>query len=200
MFKRVYYINLAHRTDRREQIESELDALKWREIAVRVEAVHRPERGALGCLLSHITALRMFLEEPAEITSAVILEDDCMFRPDALTEINAFLAEHRPSDWDVLMLASNTWAEETYKPYATKILNAQTAAAYAITRPFAKSLLAYWERTVPFFEFKEVKYPQCDMTWKILQPQNRWYCLLPKAATQRQSYSDIENRVVFYGV
>ena len=196
----MYYINLAHRTDRRAETEAELAALGWTDVAVRVEAVHVPERGALGCLRSHICALRQFVEDPAEPATAVIMEDDCIFRPDCLVQIRQFLEEHGPADWDVLMLASNTLAAATYKSYAMKVLNAQTTAAYALTRSFAKGLLKFWERTTPMFHNPSIAYPHCDMTWKVLQAQNRWFCLEPKAAIQRAGYSDIERRHTNYGV
>ena len=199
MFDGVYFINLAHRTDRRTEIESELEKFNWLGISARVEAIRMPECGAAGCLISHCAALRMFLADPAK-RHALILEDDCSFKEEAPARIAEFLREHLPQDWDVLMLAACIIKCEPYRPYATKILNAQTASAYAVTRPFAACLLSFWEQTTPLFNVRDVWNPQCDMTWKILQPHQKWYCLEPTVAAQRPSWSDIENKHANYGV
>jgi hypothetical protein len=120
-----------------------------------------------------------------------------MFQKDPRPDIQLFLEEHGHDNWDVLMLASNTQSEQQYKSYATKILDAWTTSAYAITREFAVKLLHHWEQTVPVFRKPE---KCCDVSWKELQPQSRWYCLNPKPAVQRPSFSDIEQKNTDYGV
>jgi glycosyl transferase family 25 len=197
MFDAIYYINLEHRKDRRNEIEGELVKLNWLSLSTRIEANYKPTNGALGCLLSHISALQTFLHDPRGLRHALILEDDCMFEHDPRPNIELFFKEHGSHNWDVLMLASNTQSEKKYKPYATKILDAWAASAYAITREFALKLLHHWEQTVPVFRNPE---KCCDVSWKELQPQSRWYCLKPKPAIQRPSFSDIEMRNVNYGV
>ena len=191
----VFFINLAHRRDRLAEIETVLDKVQWLEGSSRVDAVLDSEKGAVGCLKSHIKALQTFLETPDHIQYAVILEDDCEFINDPRPGMQQFLADHGPIGWDVLMLASNTVREEPYMPYATRVFESQTCAGYAVTKHFAKKLLAHWEKSLfakPFLE--------CDQSWKQLQIQNRWFCLLPKPGRQRPSFSDIEQRRVEYGV
>ena len=73
----VFYINLAHRVDRRAQVEAELRRLDW--TGSRVDAVHTPERGAVGCALSHAAALRAKI--PAGFWSD--LKDQGLMVPDA---------------------------------------------------------------------------------------------------------------------
>jgi GR25 family glycosyltransferase involved in LPS biosynthesis len=197
MFDGIYYINLEHRKDRRNEIEGELEKLDWLSLSTRIEANYKPTNGALGCLLSHISALQKFLQDPRGLRHALILEDDCMFELDPRPDIELFLKEHGSDNWDVLMLASNTQSEKQYKSYATKILDAWTTSAYAITRKFAVKLLRHWESTVSAFNEKtDMHLKHCDQTWKKLQRQHRWYCLKPKPALQRPSYSDIEKTYV----
>lgn len=193
----VFYINLAHRVDRRAQVEAELRRLDW--TGSRVDAVHTPERGAVGCALSHAAALRAFLN--AGHAHCVVAEDDVAFVRDPRPGIARFLADFG-ADWDVLMLASNTKLEEPVdgRDYVTRILNAQTTACYAVSAAFAPTLLACFEESARRLAAEWSVGACCDILWKRLQPASRWYCLRPCAAIQRESYSDIEGRVTFYGV
>jgi len=198
MFGAIYYINLDHRLDRKGQIESELEALSWTHLATRIPAVYTPDNGAKGCLLSHILALRTFLDTGLE--HALILEDDITFVSDPKPQIAEFLTDHMDSaSWDVVMLASGIYGDAPYKPYAIKVLSAQTASAYAVTRSFAEKLLLFWESTVSRFE-TGTPHPECDMSWKELQPGFNWFCLVPKPCIQRPGYSDIQKRYENYGV
>ena len=203
----VYYINLLRRADRRAQVEGELARLGWP--AVRVDAVDVPERGALGCARSHALALRAFLassspppHEGSEVADyCVIAEDDVAFVRDPRPDLARFLADFG-AEWDVCMLASNTKVElhVTGRPYVTRVLNAQTTACYAVTRAFAPTLLAAFEESAARLAEAWSVASCCDILWKRLQPRARWYCLHPRPALQRESFSDIEGRVTSYGV
>jgi len=199
MFGAVFYINLDHRVDRKSQIEAEMETLNWTHLTTRIPAVYTPENGAKGCLLSHILALQTFLATGLE--HALILEDDITFVTNPKVHVEEFLDEHKDSSsWDVLMLASATYAQAPYKSYAIKVLSAQTTSAYAVTRPFAAKLLQFWESTIPRFEDRLLGFPECDMSWKELQPCSNWFCIHPKLAVQRPGYSDIQKRFEDYGV
>jgi len=195
MMPAVFYINLAHRHDRRAEIETVLRNVEWLEGSTRIDAVLDSTNGHMGCLKSHIKALKAFMETPSQIQYAVILEDDCEFIHDPRPGMQEFLADHGSIGWDVLMLASNAMREGPYLPYATRVFDSQTCAGYAITKPFARKLLAHWQQSI-----SAVPFLACDQSWKQLQPQNRWFSLLPKPGRQRPSFSDIERRRVDYGV
>ena len=211
----VYYINLAHRADRRAQVEAELERLSWANKATRVEAVHVPERGALGCALSHAHALRAFLAlgdgQGSASTSTststlvpdfcVIAEDDVTFVRDPRPDFERFLSDFNDA-WDVCMLASNTLVERVIpeRPYVTRVIDAQTTACYAVTRAFAPTLLASFEQSADRLSRAWSSADCCDIYWKRLQPTARWYCLRPRPALQRESFSDIEGRITWYGV
>lgn len=193
-----YYVNLAHRADRRTQLEAQLAQLGWP--AERVDAIHVPQRGALGCAMSHAVALRRFIASSAR--HALVLEDDVVFTRDPRPAVARFLADHAEAGWDVLMLASNTVAEAPVagRDYVTRILNAQTTSAYAVSREFAPELLACFERSAIALQSEHAHAHCCDIMWKALQPGSRWYCLRPKVAMQRPGFSDIEGRVTCYNV
>jgi glycosyl transferase family 25 len=77
-------INLAHRTDRRAGMESQLRAVGWNAeffSAIRPrEAAGFPSIGARGCFLSHLAVLRMARER--DVSKLIILEDDLNFVAD----------------------------------------------------------------------------------------------------------------------
>lgn len=202
---KVYYINLAHRVDRRAQIDAELVRLGWTDVT-RIDAVHVPERGALGCAQSHVLALKAFLATATATTTdyCIIAEDDVAFVRDPRPDLERFFADFTPLSWDVCMLASNTVVELPVQdhPYVTRVINAQTTSCYAVNRAFAPTLLAAFEESATRLRLTEAwTAAACmDILWKRLQPVSRWYCLNPRAAIQRPSYSDIEKRVTNYGV
>lgn len=86
-YDRVRIINLRERTDRRREMEAELDkigATRHPDLAIfpAVRCAHKEpfdSVGAHGCYLSHLRILEQAL---ADRTSVLILEDDCTFRPD----------------------------------------------------------------------------------------------------------------------
>ena len=77
---RIYYINLDHRTDRRQEFENEIQKLASLEKVERIQAVHKPELGCLGCTLSHVKTLETFLN--SEYKTCLVFEDDFMFNQD----------------------------------------------------------------------------------------------------------------------
>lgn len=201
----IYFINLDHRTDRLEQIKGEIARLGIEEEKIhRVSAVYTPEIGVLGCALSHIKALDLFLQSSHK--SCLLLEDDFMFTTDI--HYCKFLFKHLlDKEFDVVMLGGKVMNEvSTDSPFLKKVLDAQTTSAYMITREFAPvlrqnliegaKLLEQW-----FSLYKEKKHEYClDIFWKQLQPCNRWFIFHPKMGIQRESYSDIEKKITNYGV
>ena len=71
----IFYINLEHRTDRRAEIESELDAygLKYE----RFNAFYTPPDGFIGCAQSHLAVLKLARERGYK--NILIVEDDFKF-------------------------------------------------------------------------------------------------------------------------
>src|ERR1700729_580154 len=124
----VKIINLAHRTDRKEQARKEMAALGWDDDDYSFfTARHMPDFAARGCALSHGKAIADFLfaeEKPF----LLILEDDFTIRADAdfLPSLEAAIAQ--AGFWDVFLLAHNyaipiarTPLKDTYR-----VVNAQT--------------------------------------------------------------------------
>lgn len=199
---KLYYLNLQHRSDRLMQIQNEFASVGWLNRSELVVAAAVPTHGAIGCVRSHLRALRRFLADP-NARHALIVEDDLEFTADPRVNITRFLTDHGHDGWDVLMLASNTMKEEPYKEYAIRALVAGTTSAYAVTRAFAPKVIQAFEEGLHQLRYAEVYDPPhfaADAIWQPLQLVSRWYCLAPKVARQRPGFSDIEKTVVAYGV
>lgn len=203
----IYYINLDYRTDRREEFENEMKSFGLPDSKItRIPAVATPQLGILGCALSHKMVLELFLE--SSHTNCLILEDDFQWNLDS--EYIDFMLNpifDEKIDFDCIMFSGNIEkSEPTEWPFLRRVFDAQTTAGYLITREFAvklhknfsesSQLLKTW-----FEETGEKKHEYClDIFWKQLQQRSKWYILHPKAGKQRESYSDIEQKIVNYGV
>ncbi len=200
-FDIVYYINLKHREDRYNHINNELAKTNIdKEKINRIEGVYYKTFGILGCAKSHILALESFIKSNKE--HCIIFEDDFEFtksQEDITTLINTFFNSN--INFDVLMLSSNTLNDTpTSYRFLNKIIDAQTLSGYCVSKQFAPILLANYKESVMILEKYGYKVHQyCfDIYMKKLQPISNWYCLNPKIGRQIESFSDIENKTVFY--
>ncbi len=205
-FPHIYYINLEKRIDRKDHMEAELAKLNIPDLRVtRIDAVYKPNLGALGCGLSHIKALEEFMK--TDDNECIILEDDFTFRDEHIEfckkAIRTIVKAGETAKYDVLMLASNTAVEEPCKAsYLTRIRYAFTTSGYMITRKFAPILIANYKEACEGLEAAGVHTPAycIDVYWRKLQEICIFYCLKPVPGYQYGNYSDIEQKSVDYGV
>jgi GR25 family glycosyltransferase involved in LPS biosynthesis len=112
----IYYINLNKREDRKKEFLDNFPSVDESRI-FRVTAHEYPENGAVGCLMSHVTALSRALEDPGE--NILICEDDLTIKDmDYCNRMLALLFD-KIQDWDVVMLGQNTIESED-TPYKTE--------------------------------------------------------------------------------
>lgn len=170
----------------------------------RIPATHMPKRGALGCSLSHIKALETFLESTH--SECCILEDDFIFVL-GQWQVASLFKTLLTVPYDVCLLAANVLrSEPTEHAFLRKVDDAQTTAGYCVSKAYARTLLANFKegaaKLKEGFETDGKKEPRfcLDIFWKSLQPTAKWYVVNPKMGIQRESYSDIEERSVRYGV
>jgi len=199
-FDIVYYINLEHRIDRNSHIINELKKTNITPNKInRINAVYNKELGILGCAKSHCIVLNAFIQSGKN--TCIIFEDDFHFTRDMKT-INMLIDRvfNEIVDFDVLMLSSNTIKElPTTFEFVTKIIDAQTASGYGVSKSFAPILLSNYRESIKLLEHIGKRHDYCfDIYMKRLQPISKWYCLYPKIGKQIESYSDIENTVVDY--
>jgi hypothetical protein len=207
---KAYYINLAHRLDRRTEIEGELDVFRSMSIETeRIDAVLDLENGAIGCAGSHIKALIAFLSQPT-LDWSFIFEDDFRWSCSALgaeVRVRQIIDLHQSVD-SVLLAYNKPIASNLPSGDFVKIYSAQTMSGYFVTRRFAydlsKHLIDAHASLVACRRIRPVQIANSisaiDVVWKPLLARSKVLGVLPALGTQRPSFSDIENRKVDYGV
>ena len=191
----ITYINLAHRTDRRAELENELDKLGvscW----TRFEAI-QADPGALGCSMSHHALLDAYVLSKDLL---MVLEDDCEFLV-SRQELDDMIASFIWSDASVLCLAYNARRFSPLNRILQRVFNTQTCSAYVLKPgmiPVIKSVAA--DSAEMIRQGKRMDHAAIDRVWFREQERYTWAVPVVRAARQRESYSDIENKVVNYGL
>lgn len=203
-------INLAHRQDRKEACQQEMAAQGLGPGDYGFFAgKYLPEAPARGCALSHGKVIADFLFED-ERPFLLVLEDDFAVRQDTklLPALETAIAQ--AALWDVFLLAHNAAIPIARTPLkdAYRVVNAQTASAYLVGRLYAAKLMETFFRAAEMQDqVKDIPSPareiagglfRCDMLWKRLQEEDRFWAQIPALGFQRPSYSDIEKKMVDY--
>lgn len=197
-FDGIIAINLAHRSDRKINLERELDRLSVaKQQRVFLDATFDELNGTKGCVQSHIRALEYAIEK--KWASVLILEDDCIFSGDR-NEIDAYIdrfIEHFGSNWDVLFLGTNIREfEKTHSSDFLRVFFSRRAHAYIVNGPYMQKLRSHYLETLTEIEndlfFTSSMAKALDRRWGLLQKVDRWYGAVKMFAHQMQSYSDIE--------
>ena len=205
-----YLISLKNRPDRRQASLLELKKLGINEEFIKIiDAQYTASNGAIGCANSHGFTLSKFLFE-SDADYCLILEDDfeCIDEIVFKDSIKKILTSD--VDWDVVLLASNMTVplQATTIQNLFKVINAQTTSAYLVKRKFCPTLIKiFYESAYKNSESLKVldnktanHFFAIDMSWKQLQLQHNFLAFLPQLIRQRDSYSEIENKEVSYGV
>lgn len=205
------YINLDHREDRREHIENEIKKLKntqftripgvnvtdeqTKEILskVHVEAIETnfsQSQKRLGCSFGHINAIKTAKDNGWEYV--LIVEDDCVFLPSLENVLENALRElqYLPK-WDMLHFGANALTPiKQLSPHIGKLTAAYCAHAYVVPKHFYDTLL-----NIPIEQ-----YIIQDAYYMDISRDTRYnvYTVLPIVATQKESFSELENKVVNY--
>ncbi len=216
----ILYINLEHRTDRREHLEAE-----FKRMAIPAEKIHRIDaiknaNGALGCTMSHIKCLKLVEEHP-EWQTVMIMEDDYTFRGKKPTDFTRPLAsffqtypvgagagadadaDADAGTWDVFLPSYNHWnarIEDTTDDRFKRVRYSQTTSSYIFQRHYLERLKTNFRESATNL-LRHGKQPvHClDINWTKLQQEDRWFLIIPSLGYQYDNHSDIEGRVVRYG-
>lgn len=195
---KIIYINLDHRTDRREQMERQLDAfgLSYE----RFSAIHHPF-GIVGCTQSHQAVYRLTKERGYK--NIWILEDDFEF------VVSRATLEERMMEWmetglpscDVCMLAYNALETQDISghPLWIHLLSAQTASSYIVWEHYYDKLIELYDTSIPLLEQTQQHWNYAnDQVWKLLQCQDRWIAPKQRFGKQRDGFSDNAQAYVSY--
>jgi len=200
----ILYINLEHRPDRNEHCLNEIrkiDPLLTK--THRINAVYNKSNGALGCTLSHINALQLFLDNPTWNT-CIIFEDDFTFTSNDIDYVNNSLLYlvNNSTDFDVLLLgvgSTDFKIVPTKNIHINKVESSQTASGYILTKKYANTLLSNFINSSNKMIELGWNSKWChDQYWKQLMPVANWYTLKNRIGYQYGNYSDIENTFTDY--
>lgn len=193
---RIFYINLDHRTDRRELIEKELNqfGLEYE----RFSAIYDP-LGAVGCSKSHLEVFKIAKERGYK--RILIMEDDFTFIvsreifEDAIQKITS-------QDFDVCMLAYNTnSSENVQESFWRKVNHSFSTSCYIMNSTYFDKVIPLIEESIPLLKQTNDKpLYAIDSVFTKIQSKDKWYESAIRIGIQRPSYSDIELRHVNYGV
>ena len=193
--KNIFYINLEHRTDRKEHVEKELLKIGFK-AAQRFNAI-KMENGAIGCSMSHLRILQD--AQKNNLDHILIVEDDITFLDPELfkNQLNKFFETHK-NDWDVVLLAGNN-----IPPYKNidstciQVTRCQTTTGYIVNGHYIKTLLQNVKIGLTHLINKPSEHAKyaIDKYWFVLQQLYKWYLIVPLTVVQREDYSDIEKRV-----
>jgi hypothetical protein len=197
----ILYINLAHRTDRKEHVIHEIHKICRDDSKIhRIDAI-RTEPGALGCGLSHIKALEYAMAHP-NWKMVLILEDDFTFHGDNTLALSSALQTLLIPQMDIGLLSYNhsVLRYEDTSPSIKRVLYSQTTSSYCIRSSYVPILLQNMRESTMDMLTRGKTHENCvDIHWTILQPYGYWYALFPAIGYQYDNYSDIEKRVTQYG-
>jgi glycosyl transferase family 25 len=188
--EKVVYINLEHRTDRRQEIESELSIFPSEKIQ-RFNAI-KENFGALGCTKSHIAVLEMAILEGW--SNYLVIEDHGMWSN--FDKSYPILESLSKNPYDVIVLGA---VVPVYDKLTYKLQKSQTTTSFLVNKHYYKTLLQNFKdgehgltltRSPPMYAL--------DMYWQRIQARDNWYLVAPSLVVQRPSYSDIEKKHVDY--
>ena len=191
---KVIYINLDHRTDRKLEIETELNSMCIE--YERFNAISNPDFGSVGCAQSHLQILQMAKEKGYK--NILILEDDFKFiiSKDIFEEQIHLLFNSNVS-FDICMLGYRLLKTEECLEYTflKKAINVDTTSGYIISNSMYDKLIDLYDWSIPFLNNTKIHWIySIDQIWKILQPISKWYCFNTRIGIQRPSYSDLRKQ------
>jgi len=196
-FKHVYYINLEHRTDRKDHVIKEL-AIVGIKCATRFNAI-RNQNGAIGCTLSHIKVLQDAKKNG--LPYIMIVEDDIQFtKPELFKNQLTGLIRSRES-WDVILIAGNNLPPyRKVNDFCVQVSHCQTTTGYIVKAEYYETLINNMkEGLIKLMKEAHRHFLYAiDKYWFFLQQRDKWLLITPLTVVQRVDYSDIERRMTNY--
>ena len=195
---KIFYINLAYRTDRLSEIQTELSNMELE--AERYEGVHYPHNGPVGCGYSHINVLKLAKER--KYKSILIFEDDFTFLVSKQEfEKNLELFFDSGIEYNVLMLSYNLQqgTDVPEYPFLGKIVESLSTSGQIIHENYYDTLIELFEQAMPLLESTQEHWNySIDTVTKHLQEKDKWYYLKTRIGKQRTSFSDNSQTTIEY--
>lgn len=210
--KHCLYINLKEREDRKEYVENQL-----KEIGIKnytrfnaIKLFKKPGSSAIGCSMSHLKCLQMAKEN--NWPHVLIVEDDITFiNPNQFTKsLNSFLSSSYGDTFDVCLIAGNNYPPfKQLTDFCVKVSRCQTTTGYLVQSHYYDKLIDNISYGINMLmKDPEVRIGKnytkyqlmysIDKWWFNLQRTDNWYLIIPLTVTQKEGYSDIEERETNY--
>ncbi len=205
---KIYYINLDHRTDRKEQFENQITThFKDSILESRIERFPaiKHEQGLLGCSMSHLEVIKKDRQTDAKYI--LVFEDDFEFlvsREEFLSNLKQLFqqveTETSSLDFKVVMLAYN--ANNRFEIENNDLLDStsdvQSCAGYLVNSKYFDELITCWEEGVKMYQETGKDWIYCcDQYWKKLQKE-KWFLFKTRIGKQRAGFSDCGLKYVDY--
>lgn len=189
----VFYINLDKRTDRRQEIETQLN--EYDITAERFAAIETPNEGIVGCGLSHTAVLQLAKERGYK--NVLILEDDFEFlvsKKEWEEQMEHLFGETASPTFDVCMLSYNLHKSESLSPpnsFIGRVKYAQTASGYIVNAHYYDTIIQLYEWAIPLLQQTKQHWIYAnDVIWRQLQERDNWLYFIVRIGRQRAGYSD----------
>jgi hypothetical protein len=195
--KNIYVINLKERTDRKEHIKSQLKKIDCKNYklfeGVNGNSMINPTRlknGMFGLVKTYLNIYEDWTKKDAE--NILIIEDDCLFLDDFNEKLEEYM-NNVPSDCDMLYFGANHNYHEGIKSIkinekCIKINKSYSAHCVLLKKEVFEDLI----NGIKDFGIEN------DVMMALLQRKYNAYSSSEVLATQIESYSDIENKIVNY--
>jgi len=195
---KVIYVNLESRTDRKEEIENELNSFNIE--YERFNAISRPDYGIIGCTQSHLEIIKM--AKAKNYKNILILEDDFTFTVSKDTfEEQIDLLFNSTITFDICMISYNLikFKKNNENTFLHNVLEAQTTSGYIINESMYDIMIDLYNWALPLLDTTRHHWIySLDQIWKLLQPITNWYCFSVRLGKQRMSYSDLDKTITNY--
>jgi hypothetical protein len=131
------------------------------------------------------------------------MEDDFMFiadKEELEQNLTEFFTSEAANDYDVCMISYNLISgNDCNYPFLLKANDVQSASGYIVNANFFDALINLYEESVKLLEQTGQHWIYAnDQAWKILQPQNNWYCFKTRIGKQRAGFSDNSGKYESY--
>jgi hypothetical protein len=189
---KIFYINLDKRTDRRNEIEQELNKMELP--YERFSAIHN-ESGIVGCGYSHLAVLKLARDKGYK--NILIFEDDFTFLVSKM-EVESYFEKlfNNNVKFDVCFLSYNcrNFVDIPDHSFIKRVFESHTASGYIVNEHYYSKLIDLYEKSIPLLETTGEHWNYAnDMCWMALQKQDMWICFDKRIGKQRPSYSDNTN-------
>ena len=188
--EKVIYINLDHRTDRKEEVETELLKVFPTEKIERFSGIYEKTKGHIGCTKSHITVLEMAIAN--NWRNYLVVEDDMIW--DNFEKNSSILNDLFYKNPDVIVFGGTSiiYDKKTYK-----LNRSCCTTSYLVFNHYYKTLLANFKEGLNLLDshYSHITPFAIDQYWHKLQQKDNWYVIYPTLCLQREGFSDINNAI-----